>query len=77
MKNMVHQTPEAAVFGDDSRTIKTSMQKNEARMTEKEKKKGFLSLTIMKIITLSKLCISRQMHASIYIMSKQRDDQSC
>ena len=58
MKNMVHQTPEAAVCGYDSRTIKTSMQKKEARMTEKEKKR-FLSKDIMKIITLLRFCKSR------------------
>ena len=37
---MVHQTPEAAVRGSESRTIKISMPKNEASITKKGKKGG-------------------------------------
>ena len=40
---MVHQTPEAAVRGSESRTIKISIPKNEASITKAKGEKVFLT----------------------------------
>ena len=45
---MVHQTPEAAVRGSESRTIKISIPKNEASITKAKGEKSFFNTTILR-----------------------------